>query len=214
MAGKPTPEEFTSVFNAFRESPESLVRAIIEAGALRAFDQGQLIYSPGDPCAGIGFFLSGETRVFRMGESGREITLYEIYPGETCMLNAACIFSRTGYPAEAVTLTDGEVLVLPEHVFRRHLSEHEAMRNFIFSLFSRRFATIMELVEEVAFGKMDKRLEDYLVEKAEAGELHATHQHIANELGTSREVVSRLLKDMERKGLLALSRNSIRFLKR
>jgi CRP/FNR family transcriptional regulator len=86
------------------------------------------------------------------------------------------------------------------------------MRNFIFSLFSMRFAAIMELVQEVAFGKMDRRLEDYLAGKAEDGELHATHQHIADDLGTSREVVSRLLKDMERRGLIALSRNSIRLI--
>lgn len=212
MTEKLKPEEFTNVFTAFKESPASLVRAILGASAVMRFGRGQLLYSPGDPCTMIGFFLSGEARVFRTGDSGREITLYEIYPGETCMLNAACIFSRTSYPAEAITLSEGKLLALPEDAFRRLISEYDDMRNFIFSLFSRRLAAIMELVQEVAFGKMDRRLEDYLAAKAEEGELRATHQSIADDLGTSREVVSRLLKDMERRGLIALSRNNIKLL--
>jgi CRP/FNR family transcriptional regulator len=87
------------------------------------------------------------------------------------------------------------------------------MRVFVFSLLSIRLATVMELVEEVAFGRMDQRLLDYLIEKSENGRLETTHQNIANDLGTSREVVSRLLKDFERKRQIRLSRNLITLLK-
>jgi CRP/FNR family transcriptional regulator len=83
------------------------------------------------------------------------------------------------------------------------------MRSFIFSLFSRRFTAIMELIEEVAFGKMDKRLKEYLVEKSENSVLNSTHQQIANDLGTSREVISRLLKDFEKRNKVVLARNKI-----
>ena len=89
------------------------------------------------------------------------------------------------------------------------VDEHESMRDFVFTLLSRRLSGVMELVEEVAFGRMDERLVDYLVEKSENNRLEATHQKIANDLGTSREVVSRLLKDLERQGKVRLSRNAI-----
>ncbi len=142
--------------------------------------------------------------MYKIGEGGREIKLYEIFPGETFILNASCILSRGNYPANAVAVTDGAVLFIPEKEFRRLISAHEPMRNFIFSLFSRRFAAIMELIEEVAFGKMDKRLNEYLIEKSENNILDSTHQQIANDLGTSREVVSRLLKDLEKKGKVSV----------
>ena len=101
------------------------------------------------------------------------------------------------------------MLYLPESVFQTLMANHQEMRTFIFSLFSRRYREIIELIEEVTFGKLGERLEDYLIEKAENDELRTTHQYIANDLGTSREVVSRLLKDFERQGKIILSRNHI-----
>jgi CRP/FNR family transcriptional regulator len=151
--------------------------------------------------------------VFKVGETGREITLYEIGPGETCILNASCILSGRTYPANAVSLTNVDLLLIPSTDFRRLVDEHEAMRDFVFNLLSRRLSGVMELVEEVAFGRLDERLMEYLVEKSENNLLETTHQKIANDLGTSREVVSRLLKDFERKSEVRLSRNSITLLK-
>jgi CRP/FNR family transcriptional regulator len=93
------------------------------------------------------------------------------------------------------------------------VSDDETMREFVFTLLSRRLSGVMELVEEVAFGRMDERLTDYLVERSTNGRLETTHQKIANDLGTSREVVSRLLKDLERAGTVKLSRSEIMLLK-
>jgi CRP/FNR family transcriptional regulator len=104
------------------------------------------------------------------------------------------------------------MLLIPSIAFRRLVDEHEEMRDFVFTLLSRRLSGVMELVEEVAFGRLDERLMEYLVEKSENNVLESTHQKIANDLGTSREVVSRLLKDFERKGGVRLSRNSITLL--
>ncbi len=171
---------------------------------------GTRFFTPaGDPCPNIGFLLSGEIRVFKEGEIGREITLYEIYPGEACILNASSIITHTAYPATATAITDIEMLAMPEKVFRELLVLHEDMRTFIFRLFSNRLSLIIELVEEVAFGKMDERLMEYLIEKAEDGKIFSTHRNIANDLGTSREVISRLLKDIERKGNIIISRKMI-----
>ena len=185
---------------------------ILSAAVYKEFAKDAFLYLEGDSCSGIAFVLTGEIRVFKIGEIGREITLYEIFPGETCILNASCILSHRKYPANAVGISDGTMIYLPHDVFQKIIETYEEMRTFIFSLFSRRFSEIIELVEEVTFGRMDERLTDYLTKKAENDLLYTTHQKIADELGTSREVVSRLLKDFERKEKISLARNMIRLI--
>ncbi len=148
--------------------------------------------------------------MYKIGESGREITLYQIGPGETCILNASCILSQAKYPAEAITLSDCTLLMIPAKEFATLVHKNETLRNFVFGLIGERLALIMALIEEIVFGRLDERLEDYLIEKSENDELLTTHQNIANDLGSSREVISRLLKDFEKNGKVLLSRNRIR----
>ncbi len=209
-----TPKEFTQAFPAFQKIPAQLMRDMLSISRTQAIPSGARIYAEGDGCTAIAFVLSGEIRVYKVGETGREITLYEIGPGETCILNASCILAHTTYPAHAVAASNVDVLLVPSTVFRRLVTENEVMRDFVFALLSQRLSLVMELVEEVAFGRVDERLIGYLIEKSENNSLDTTHQKIANDLGTSREVVSRLLKDFERKGQVRLSRNSITLLKR
>ncbi|OGD22966.1 MAG: hypothetical protein A2W03_06250 [Candidatus Aminicenantes bacterium RBG_16_63_16] len=152
-------------------------------------------------------------RVYKIAESGREITLYEIFPGETCILNAACILSHKNYPANATALTSGWMVHLPGSVFLELIEDFAEMRAFVFSLFSQRLAEIMELVEEVTFRRQDERLVEYIIKKSSDNELHTTHQAIANDLGTSREVVSRILKSLEQQKKIVLSRSLIRLVK-
>ena len=207
-----TKNEFIKTFPIFRNSADELLKELLVIARHQDVPAGKQIYSEGDSCPVIAFVISGEIRVDKTGQTGREITLYEIGPGETCILNASCILSGTSYPANAVTLSDVTMLLIPSSDFRRLVDRHEEMRDFVFALLSRRLSGVMELVEEVAFGRMDERLLDYLIEKSENGNLETTHQKIANYLGTSREVVSRLLKDLERKQEVRLSRNSISLL--
>ena len=207
-----TKNEFIKAFPSFRNGPEGLTQNLLAVSRRQLIPGGTQIYREGDACSAIAFVLSGEIRVYKIGQSGREITLYEIGTGETCILNASCILSGQSYPANAVTLSDTGLFLVPSAEFRRLISEHEMMREFVFTLLSRRLTGVMELVEEVAFGHMDERLMDYLVEKSADNRLETTHQKIANDLGTSREVVSRLLKDLERKGRVQLSRNAVALL--
>lgn len=204
---------FRETFSPFRGASDAFIGDVLSASQRRPLSGDTLIYSEGDSCSGIAFLLSGGIRVYKMGGSGREITLYEIGRGETCILNASCILSQRTYPAYACSTEGGEVLLLPAHAFQRMIALHEEMRNFIFSLLSERLVAIMALVEEITFGRMDERLLAYLTERAEEGTLQATHQKIANDLGTSREVVSRLLKDLEKRGRILNARSSIRLLK-
>jgi CRP/FNR family transcriptional regulator len=207
-----SPDEFIRIFPALSNAPGQLVAHILSKAMLRSFPAGMLIYSEGDACSAIAFILSGEIRVYKATEGGREITLYEIGSGETCILNASCVLAHTPYPANAVAAKEGSMVLVPADEFRRLMETSEEVRHFLFEIMSRRLATVMALVEEVAFGRMDIRLMEYLSEKAEHGIVRSTHQKIAGDLGTSREVVSRLLKDLERKGTVALSRGEITLL--
>jgi CRP/FNR family transcriptional regulator len=206
-------DEFMDAFQVFRDVPAGLMDGILSRAVLRPFPAGMLIYSEGDPCSAIAFVLSGEIRVYKAAEGGKEITLYEIGGGETCILNASCILALSSYPANAVSIKEGAMVLVSADDFRRLMEMSEEVRHFLFEIISRRLATVMALIEEVAFGRMDFRLREYLFEKSEAGVLRATHQKIAADLGTSREVVSRLLKDFERRGVLSLSRGEITLLK-
>lgn len=201
--------EFVARFRLFRRHPELTAELLAQAHRKEVPGKTHL-YWEGDSCSGIAFLLAGEIRVYKGGESGREITLYEIGPGETCILNASCILGNNAYPANAVTTADSALLLVPAREFKRLLDSHDTMRAFVFSLLSQRLTEVMALVHEVAFGRLDQRLADYLLEKSSDGILAATHQKIANDLGSSREVVSRLLKDFERQGRLLLGRNEIR----
>jgi CRP/FNR family transcriptional regulator, anaerobic regulatory protein len=209
---KPGQESFLNIFPVFRKGPEGLLEELLSSSRRVSLSKNSRLYSEGDECPFIGFLLSGEIRVFKTSENGREITLYEVVPGETCILNASCILSNRSYPAEATVSLEGEILLLEGRTFRRLMTDHETMRDFIFKLFVNRFSAIIELIEEVAFGRMDARLMEYLIEKAENDRITSTHQQIANDLGTSREVVSRLLKDLERKKKVVLARNLVQLI--
>ena len=206
-------DEFVKVFPQFRSGPPGLVKDMLASGHYRSVPQNTRLYAEGDSCQAIVLVLAGAIRVYKIGATGREITLYEIGPGETCILNASCILSGKTYPAYAETLTEANVLLVPSAAFQQILAGSEQMRSFVFTIMSQRLSSVMELVEEVAFGRMDQRLVEYLIERSADNRLETTHQKIANDLGTSREVVSRLLKDFEHRQMVSLSRNSIVLLK-
>ena len=202
-------EHFLKIFPFFRSAPATLVDSIISLSRYKTLPGNMIVKLEGDLCNDFVFMLGGEKRIYKQGNSDREITLYEIGPGDICVLNASCILSNTRLPANAATINKTDVLLLSSEQFLNMTAKYGEMRAFIHSHLSAGFASIMSLVSEVAFGKMDERLTDYLIEKSENGQLKKTHHKIAQDLGTSREVVSRLLKEFERQGLLSLSRNLI-----
>jgi CRP/FNR family transcriptional regulator, anaerobic regulatory protein len=208
---KPNSEEkFLEIFPYFRNASSPVVREIVSKSQYKAVPNNMMLQMEGLPCDRIGFVLSGGKRVFKTSETGREITIYEIEPGEICILNAACIVANTVYPANIVTLSPVEMLILSAKEFRGMIANFDELRSFTFQLISQNFSAIIELIEEIVFRKMDERLTEYLIEKSENGKLKTTHQKIASDLGTAREVVTRLLGDFEKKGLVHLSKNLIR----
>jgi CRP/FNR family transcriptional regulator len=208
--GSAKTDHFLEIFPFFRNAPQSLVENILSLSRYQKLPVKMLVKLEGDKCQDFVLMLSGEKRIYKTGSSAREITLYEIGSGDICILNASCILSNTRLPANASTTTETEVLLIPAQHFLDMITGYEEMRAFVHSRINESMTSIMILVSEIVFGKMDERLNSYLIEKSEDGKLRRTHQQIANDLGTSREVVSRLLKEFERQRLVSLSRNSIK----
>ena len=175
-----------------------------------SLEAGAMVCREGDQCGALALLISGAARVFKLAESGREITLYRIEPGECCILTASCILSARRFPAHAVVERELDAVLVPAAQVRHWMAESATWRNFLWNLLAERLAEVIGLVEEVAFRRMDRRLAAHLANQVSAdATLHATHQQIAAELGTSREVVSRILKDFEQRGWLQLARGSI-----
>jgi len=198
----------------FTYSPPGLQRAFIEAATVVHLKAGAYFLREGDSCAHFAILVSGKIRVFKLPESGQEINLYHAVAGDICPLNVACILSDRPVPAMARIEEDVEAVIVPASTFRLWMAEHESLRTFVFQTFSSRLSEVMALVEEIAFRRMDQRLARRLEEliQEEGGtrrSVEITHAGIAADLGTAREVVSRLLKEFERLGAIGLSRGRI-----
>ncbi len=205
-------EQFTEIFPFFRNSSKTLVKDILLLSRESFTSRNTALQLEGQPCTHLELMLAGDKRIFKSSPEGKEITLYEIGPGETCIINSICALSNTASPVNVKAITDVSSLLIPARGFRNLVAGHEDMRAFIFHTINQEISAILELLGGVAFEKTNTRLFNYLVEKSENGLLCTTHQQIADGLGTAREVVSRLLKDFEKSGKVILSRGRIQLL--
>lgn len=203
-------EKVFSRFPLFGKAGEDVQTELFEHAALVQIPAHQFICLEGNKCSGIPMVLEGRARVYKLSESGREITLYRVEPGDSCILTASCIMSGIEFPAFVATETDVEAIVIPSAVLHRWVNQYKVWSEFLWTMLASRFAEVISLVEEVAFQRVDKRTADYLLHAADAdGIIKKTHQDIATDIGTSREVISRILKEFEHGGLVTLSRGEI-----
>jgi CRP/FNR family transcriptional regulator, anaerobic regulatory protein len=171
---------------------------------------GTELFDAGRACQALPLVLAGAIRVFKRAESGREISLYRVQPGELCIVTVSCLLGGDAYPASGVAETDLTAIALPQPLFLRLTETHPPFRRAVFHLFAERLSGLMQLVEEVAFRKLDQRLAALLVTRAPL--LLGSHQQLADELGSVREIVSRLLKQFEEQGWIRLGRERIEVL--
>ncbi len=175
--------------------------------ALMRLPRGSVVFDEDQVCQGFPLVLSGSIRVIKAAPSGRELQLYRVGPGESCILTSSCLLSQAQYRARGLVEEDVEMIVLAPAVFRQLVASNEAFRNHVFSLFSERLTDLMQLITAVAFQKLDQRLAALLI--AKPSPLRATHQALADELGSVREIVSRLLKNFAEQGWVKLGREQI-----
>lgn len=184
----------------------------ILAGGLRDLrvPAGTRVFSDGQACQAFLLLLEGCVRVQKVAESGREIVLYRVEPGQTCVLTTNCLIAHADYGADGIAETPLHGLALTPLSFEELLARSAVWRAFVFSAYATRVSDLLMLIEEVAFGRIDVRLAQLLLAKTTGGPLvTATHQDLAVELGTAREVISRQLKDFERRGWVALGRGRV-----
>lgn len=170
---------------------------------------GTVLFDERQACRGFPFLLAGAVRVVKAAANGRELPLYRVLPGETCIITSSCLLGRAEYNARGVAEGGTELAFLPAAQFDALLAA-PPFREFVFKLFAERLAELMQLVEEVAFHKLDRRLAGLLLGKGRV--VRATHQQLADELGSVREMVSRLLKGFAEQGLVALGREQVEIL--
>lgn len=167
---------------------------------------GTTLFRENDACAGFPLLLQGEVRVSKTTSSGRELELYRVVPGEMCLVSSASLFNGTALTAKGTTTQETRLALLPAPLFKQALHA-EPFRDFVLGLFATRMADLTSLIEAVAFQRLDSRLAATLL--GHGTHVHTTHQKLADELGTVREIVTRLLHRFERAGWVELSRECI-----
>jgi CRP/FNR family transcriptional regulator len=182
---------------------------LLASAQIVKLEQGRFVFHAGDMCEAFLLLLDGEVRVQLTSAGGREITLYRIGRGGSCILTTSCLLSNENYPAEAIAESDVEALAIPISSFQDALEESQWFRRFVFDGFSMRLTSVIQKIEHIAFTSIDARLAAVLLELDRKGDQKVTNQDIAVELGTAREVVSRHLKRFESHGWVQLGRGKV-----
>ncbi len=187
--------------------PDAKARlAQVQASAL---PKGTTLFHPGDEVQGFAVVLSGKVGVYLTGAGGREILLYDITPGKTCVQSTIGLMSQELYTAEAICEVDTRLAFLPRPLFSALLGNSPAFRDYVFSAFAERLHSMMHLLEQVAFVRVETRLAAALLKLSEGHVVRATHAELATHIGSAREVVSRRLDTMARRGLVRLDRGMV-----
>lgn len=190
---------------------DNLKRETLSGISVMRFPPGQVLFRAGDNCQGLPMVLKGAVKVQMTGASGHSIVLYRMISDDICTLSIGCLMTGRGYRAEAVVEEETEAVMIPRALFDQLMAQSSHFRLGIMESYGRRLDDLMLLVEEVAFHRMDERVEEWLLARGHQGQkvLNITHQELGVELGTAREVISRLLKELERKNLVRLARGKI-----
>lgn len=199
----------------FKTSPE-LVAKLYEFGIQKNYEAGSIILNENAHIRSIPIVTKGVMKVIRLEDDGREILLYYIKPGESCIMSFLGGMHNETSKVKAEVEEDAEILFLPMEKVSLFIKDYPQWLDYIFRLYHKRFEELLEIINAIAFKKVDERLLNLLKTKSELTKsqtLLITHEQLANELGTARVVVSRLLKQLEESGQLILGRNKIQLLK-
>jgi CRP/FNR family transcriptional regulator, anaerobic regulatory protein len=199
-------------YPVLKELPPDLLKKLQEQAAPVRASAGRPLFDEGDPCTHYPLLIEGTIRAMKSGPDGNEILLYRLHPGESCVITFTALLGESPYPAMASAETDLTLYTVPRSLFLEMILKSSPFRVFVFRFLSERMAHLMALIDDVAFRRVDQRLASRLLRQAKP--LTITHQMLADDLGTTREVVSRTLESFQESGLLRLGRKRIEVLDR
>lgn len=213
---RPATAEALRAFRDFSDLSDEAGSELPERAVILRVDAEQVLATQGSPCEYFPLVLSGRARIFTMDEDGREVTLYRLDPGDGCVLAAMCALSDAPLPGSVVVEAAGEGMLIPARILRGWVERHTFWRQYVFSLVARQLGQVLAITNELAFRRLDTRIAAHLLRSSEPDgtEVRATHQAIALEVGTRREVVSRILKEFEQAGVVSLGRGVVRLIDR
>ena len=190
------------------------IRDELEAGSeIVSVPEGTVIFSPGQTADNLWLLLDGSVKVQQKSETGREVFLYRVHAGESCVLTTACMLAFEDYSAEGTSETPVKAVAIPRKTFDGLVAKSPVFREFVFTAYSRRITDLFTLIDDIVFQRMDVRLASRLLELADTGNVvHATHAVLGTELGTAREVISRTLSEFQRRGWVEQSRGEVRLI--
>ena len=203
-----SPDRLTTLYPALAGLPAERLAALLPSQAIMHLPAGTQVFAEHQPCQGFPLLLEGSIKVIKLASNGRELMLYRVAPGGSCIISSSCLLGHTDYNARGIAETPLTLLALPVGAFAALMVEHPPFRDFVFHLFADRIGELMQLVEEVAFARLDQRLAKLILARNETT-LNVTHQQLADELGSVREIVSRLLKGFAAQGLVTLGREQL-----
>ncbi len=178
--------------------------------ALRHFPAGTPLHNGPNDCAGLYVIRSGQVRSYILSEEGREVTLFRLYERDVCIFSASCIMKNIQFDIYTQAVEDSDAILIPTPVYQELRESSLAVSEYTGQLLSSRFSDVMWLLEQILFMRFDRRLALFLLEHAdENGRLKATHEEIARDMGTAREVVTRMLRYFQSEGMVRLSRGQI-----
>lgn len=197
-------------FPSLRLLPGALQAELIAGSRVVEIPAGGRIFGPGQGPESFLLVLDGVVRVSQVSESGREIVLYRVTPGESCTLTTACLVGEEDYQADGVAETAVRAVAVPRRLFDSLIATSAEFRRFVFTAFGRRVTSLLRVIEDVAFARIEVRLAQRLLQLGDGtGRVAVTHQELANELGSAREVVSRHLTEWQRRGLIRGQRGAV-----
>jgi CRP/FNR family transcriptional regulator len=204
------PKNWTERFPDLHRLEPGIERALVERSRILRVPKKTVVFAPGARAENMLLVLDGTVRVQQVSEGGREIVLYRVAEGETCVMTLACLLGHDAYSAEGVAETDVEAVGVPQSAFEELMSRSSAFRRFVFASYSTRLRDLFNVINDVAFARIDVRLAKKLIELADqAGDVGATHQQLAVELGSAREVIGRQLQEFQRRGWIRAERGRI-----
>lgn len=202
--------DWTKRFEGLAGLEPEVRRDLVERARVVAVPAGTVIFTPGRPAEAMLLLLDGTVRVQQISDTGRELVLYRVNTGESCVLTTACLMAQEASLAEGIAETDTSAVMIPRAAFDAALGASAVFRRFVFAAYAHRIAELFLTIDDIAFRRVDIRLAQKLLARAQQALVRATHAQLATELGTAREVVSRQLAEFQRRGWVELARGEIR----